>query len=121
MTRVFALRLLERVVLTFVLAILATYTSDVLGGSVPSLHALLALSLGHKALVAGVAAVAQLVISTLVAPHVGDPNSPDLLPGWLLKKVDSIEPDVKGAAAVVEKEDPGLLRNLTSLGPSNLK
>jgi len=56
-----------------------------------------------------------------VAPHVGDPNSPDLLPGWLLKKVDSIEPDVKGAAAVVEKEDPGLLRNLTSLGPSNLK
>lgn len=106
MTKLFALRLLERVLVTFGVAFVATYTSDIVGGGVAALTPVEGLSLAHKALVAGIAALVQLVLSTLLAPHVGDANSPDLVPGWIINKVDAIKPEVQAVARVVEKDDP---------------
>lgn len=100
MTRLYAIRLLERVGLTFLLAFAGTYVTDVLalGRSVPQLATLTDLSLAHKALAAGLAAVIQLVLSTLVAPHVGDPSTPDLLPARLLKRLGGAVSSASGGA-----------------------
>lgn len=109
MTRVFALKLLERVAITFLVAFAATYVSDVVGAnSIPQLGALTDLSIAHKALAAAVAAVTQLIMSTLVAPHVGDPNEPNLVPVFLLRRAaaaPSVAAQVvQGAVVPVAKE-----------------
>lgn len=85
MNKLFSAKLLERVLVAFVVAFVAAYGSSPLGS-------------GRDALVAAAAAAVQLALSTLVAPHVGDPNSPGLLPGAL---VDRLRPALKQAAADV--------------------
>lgn len=84
MSKVFAVKLVERVSTMFLFAFLATYAAGL--GNNPSLDHVFNLSLGQKAATAGIAAAVQLLLSTTVAPFVGDPNSPSLVPKALLGK-----------------------------------
>lgn len=86
MTREFSLKLLERVATIFVLAFSSTWIS----GSVSlAFHTTTPLSVAQRALIAGVAATVQLLVGTLIGPRVGNPNSPSILPRWVLKKIGS--------------------------------
>lgn len=88
MTRTFSIKLAERIVTTFFAAFLSTY---VLGlGDYSSLQHVDALPVSQKALAAAGAAVLQLLLSTTVAPHVGDKDSPSLLPTALLKRLGGL-------------------------------
>jgi hypothetical protein len=87
MTRIYSIRLLERVIATGVIAFLATFVAVAVATPVTSTGTLNAVALGDRGLVAGVAAIIQLVLSALVAPHVGDPASPELVPRKVLRKL----------------------------------
>jgi len=78
MTATYYRQLAERVVTTFLFAFLAAWTVGL--GATPALDQIGNLSVAQKAAAAGGAAVLQLLLSVFVAPHVGDPNSPSLLP-----------------------------------------
>jgi hypothetical protein len=100
MTRLFSLRLAERVFGTLLITFFATYATE-LGAPSSGLVATLGdLSVAHKAFVAAVAAALQLAVSTIVAPHVGDPQSPDLIPNALIDRIDRLLP--KGTPKAVE-------------------
>lgn len=100
MSRVFAVKLAERVITMFLFAFLATYAAGI--GSNPSLDHVFNLSLGQKAATAGIAAAVQLLLSTTVAPFVGDPNSPSLVPKALLGK---LVPPAAGKQSIVVSLD----------------
>jgi hypothetical protein len=91
----FSAKLLERVLVTIGVAFAGVYSPLLLGlNGVAGLHEIESLSLAHKALVAGVAGVVQLVLGSLIAPHVGDPDSPDLIPAAWLKRLKSVPSDI---------------------------
>lgn len=101
MSRIYAVKLAERVGSMFLLAFLSTYAAGI--GNNPSLSHVFDLSLGQKAATAGIAAAVQLLLSTTVAPFVGDPNSPSLVPKALLGKFAAPVPAV--ANVVVSLDD----------------
>lgn len=95
MSREFAAKLLERVVTMFLVAFVLTYVNVLLGATDSStplvgqlggfLQGMESLSLFHKAVLAGTAAVIQMILLVLVGPRVGDPNSPDIVPNRFLQ------------------------------------
>lgn len=89
MSREFSVKLLERVLTIFLLAFASTWIS----GSVSvAFHSATPLSVAQRALIAGVAATTQLLIGTLIGPHVGNPQSPGILPKWALRRLGSPVP-----------------------------
>jgi hypothetical protein len=99
-SREFSLKLLERVASIFALAFASTYAA----GSVSlAFHQQTPLSVAQRALVAGIAAVAQLLVGVLIAPHVGNPNSPSVLPNALLRRFGT--PVATSTQLVVTLED----------------
>lgn len=89
MTREFSLKLAERVVTIFVFAFLATYAA----GSVSvAFHTASSISVAQRALIAGIAAMVQLLLGTIIGPFVGNPNSPSLLPKFVLKRLGTPVP-----------------------------
>lgn len=84
----FAAKLWERVVQMISWTFVATYVGSIplsagqhlFGGSVADL------SVTQRLLVSVLAGVIQAVVGKAVAPHVGDPNTPDLIPRVLLKR-----------------------------------
>lgn len=94
MSREFAAKLIERVLMTFVGAFVATYLNVLIGASsTPTpvlgqvgdlLKTLEDLSLLHKAVAAGLLALFQMAASVLIGSRVGDKNSPDLVPSRFL-------------------------------------
>jgi hypothetical protein len=87
MTRLYSIRLLERVIATRVIAFFAAYAAVIVAEPITHVHSLGNISPGTNGLIAGAAAIIQLVLSALVAPHVGDPSTPDLVPMSVLKRV----------------------------------
>lgn len=83
MNRVFASKLAEQVASMFITAFLATYGTGLIWPGTEVSHA----AVTQRAIIAGVAGVIQLLLGVLVGPHVGDPNSPSLLPTSLLRRM----------------------------------
>lgn len=86
--RSFSLKLWERVVQMICWTFVSTYV-----GSIPvtaSQHLLpqvANLTVTQRLLVSALAGVIQFVAGAGVAPHVGNPNTPDLIPNFILKRL----------------------------------
>ena len=127
MNKIFAARLLERVLVTFAIGFVSTYVNVLLGGidttGAPGvgqigilLKELEGLSLAHKAVAAGGMALFQLAVSVFIAPHIGDPNSPDLVPKRFLKQGEHSAATVAKYAASDELQN--LLQSTAASNPN---
>lgn len=115
MTKKFAVALAERVLSMFLFSFLATYVAGV--GSNPTLDHVFDLSLGQKAAAAGIAAAVQLLLSTTVAPFIGDPNSPSLVPKWLLGRVNATPAQAQSVIVSVDDVIAATLKRVATHFP----
>lgn len=100
MSREFSVKLLERVIAIFLFTFGSTYAA---GSASLAFHNTDSLSVTQRALVAGIAAVVQLVLGTFVGSRVGNPNSPSLLPTAILRRIGT--PVTSNTQLVVTLED----------------
>jgi len=118
MTKQFSLQLAERVLTTFLFAFFAAWAVGI--GTNPTLHQIGDLSVAQKAAAAGGAAVVQLLLGVFVAPHVGDPNSPALLPSRWTGKIHATVAQKQSIVVSVDDVVSAVGRNLAKrLAPGN--
>lgn len=113
----FSLKLAERVATMFAFVFLSTYAA----GSVSlAFHTSTPLSVAQRALVAGIAAVVQLILGTLVGPHVGNPNSPSLLPSAVLRRLGTPVPVTSQLVVTLDDVVGATLRQVAERHPEVL-
>ena len=118
MTKDFSLSLAERVASVFAFAFLAAW---VLGEvHAHQLAALGSLSLAQKAAAAGGAAVVQLILGVFVAPHVGDPNTPSLLPSRFTGRFAATPAQKQQISVSVDDVVTAVLRRLLNKVPQGI-
>lgn len=87
MTREYALKLAEKILSVWVFTFVATYVVGALGDAYGTSPEVSHLSIMQRCILAATGAVVQLLLGTTVAPFVGDPSSPSVLPNSLLARL----------------------------------
>lgn len=126
MSKEYALKLAEKILSVWVFSFIATYVVSALGSAYGAASDVSHLSIVQRCILAATGAVVQLLLGTTVAPFVGDPNSPSVLPNALLTKLGAspataqIIVTVEDVAAAVEgKLRKSLIPDLAKIGVPN--
>lgn len=86
-SRSFSLKLWERVLQMTCWTFVSTYMGALpVGGAQHLIPQIAGMTPAQRALVAALGGVLQFIVGAGIAPHVGDPNTPDLIPGVILKR-----------------------------------
>jgi hypothetical protein len=115
MTNDYAKQLGAAVLTTFLAAFAGAWLLGL--GSHPIFAELGNLSLAQKAAAAGGAAVLHLLAGVFVAPHVGDPSSPSLLPARFVGKVAATLPEKQAVVVSIDDVLSAVLKRLASKLP----